>query len=309
MGSESPPWGFDAIRLIGNKELSLECTGDSQINYVGPTNYLRGTRSAAGQTYVEAYALGTLGSVLISARPEDTAVTVIPSDQLMKVAFTVRTRSPSSLRWYRYYGWNLGSSIFKIDATFCVGPLAVESRYLLIRPLGSVSIATRVCPENLHPDVHLFAGSDFLKTSLHFSETQRKIIGYIGQPSSFLAFSLNQAHVFRVGGFADFDYCTFGAQASADKLKLRGNARFPLFSISAFYYMKSWKHSLKLAGQTQFTGGGFDWKFETPGLFTLAFTADVKRILITIQGLLSLSGDALFKTLRYGIKVTLLGDG
>jgi hypothetical protein len=163
-------------------------------------------------------------------------------------------------------------------------------------------------PETLLPDFHLFAGSEYLKASASISESKRKFVFWGGQPSSFLGLSVNQNRVFKVGGFADFDWCTFGAVGSPHSLKVRGNLRMPLFSLSALYGTKRSKQNVAVAGRTKFTGGGFDWKLESPGLMTIAFLAEAKQIEITIKALLKFNGDALFETLRYGIEVNLLGS-
>jgi hypothetical protein len=151
-------------------------------------------------------------------------------------------------------------------------------------------------------------GNESLKTSFAISESKRKLVVWGGQPSSFLALSINQNKVFKVGGFADFDFCTFGAEGATHSLKLRGNVRAPMCSFSGFYERKRSQQKLEFAGKTRFIGGGFDWKIETPGLVTIGFLAEAKKIEITIKALLKLNGDALFETLQYGIEVSMFGN-
>jgi hypothetical protein len=302
------PWGFGVIRTIGHTDLGLDCSGDSHVNYIAPTNYLKTARSSHGATYVDAGISSPRGTIEIAARPEQTRASLTLHRDRITIEAIARTKSDPSFSVCHSLAWTVPPYSLSYGQSFFSNPLASKSTFTARRPFRDSVLIGRLKFENFQPSINLFVDSEFAKGRLQLNWARQRIACQFGFPNAFLCFSLARTKLFKVGGFAELERIRFGASGTTRSLRVFANAANDAGSLSGFYERTPTKTKATIAGSTTYSGTGLALKYDTPDLITSSVKFFAKKIDITIASTVRFGGETVWETVRYGIDVDFLGD-
>jgi hypothetical protein len=302
------PRGFQIIRGIGRRDLSLDTTGDSSISYIARTNYLKATRSADAATYVDAHIARPIGTIDIAARPDQTIATMNLTDPYIKMEVTARTKSAPSVTIHHSFDKSFRSFSALSEISVQSNPFRTTMAVTASQRLGNFHCFGRLALRSIRPTLDFFVDHEFAQGWLRFSPNSKLSLS-LGDPSSFFCCSATRMKPFKVGGFARADRYSLGAIATARKaLTIIAVYNHQKFSLAGLYDRTLLNQKFVFGFRTQIHGIELGVKFETPDRLTALVTVRVPDIHVTLVEIGKVGGKDLFETVRYGIDASFLRD-